>query len=515
MDNKILLINAITMLYRQSQIKDNADRSVDLAKKVVSFVKIPDTASNFDNETKIIKGLVQLLLTMCSDPKDHEYEEIEILQRVRTVSDGNDSVYEALYDGISKELMPNALKRLTLNLHRTLTNFFRENEAIAVFSKGFSELKFNREKIPCLKTYIAEHIAALEPYTVDAMEKDPAIVSHVSFTDRESMREVYVSIQKEADGTERIKTGWQGLNRMYRGGFRYGDEVVIGALQHNYKSSLTLSMFRQMVTYNKPPAIDIKLKPLALRISFEDDINLNMRYLYIDIIQNETGKVLTDEEVMAKDPAEIADYVHSKMTANGWCIDLLRVDPTNWSYIELCNKIIDYESQGYCVKILMVDYLTLLPTTGCKQGVTGADIRDMYRRMRAFCNPRKILFITPHQLSTEAKLLIRDGAKDFVKKIANKGYYDGCRTLDQEVDAELYIHKEVENGVAYLTFQRGKHRISGKTDDIDLYCVLPFTPKGGILDDINGADTSRRKVGGGPIGSSDEVPFWDTPDKPF
>jgi hypothetical protein len=101
--------------------------------------------------------------------------------------------------------------------------------------------------------------------------------------------------------------------------------------------------------------------------------------------------------------------------------------------------------------------------------------------------------------------------EDFVKEIANKGYYDGCRTIDQEVDMEIYIHIEKYDGAAYLTIQRGKHRRSGKlTSERDLYCVIPFDPIGGIRDDINGVDRSRRNIRGGAVGSGAEMPWWES-----
>jgi hypothetical protein len=122
---------------------------------------------------------------------------------------------------------------------------------------------------------------------------------------------------------------------------------------------------------------------------------------------------------------------------------------------------------------------------------------------------KKIIMITPHQLSTEAKQMIRDGRQDFVKEIAEKGYWDKCRTIDNEVDIELYIHIEKLNKASYLTIQRGKHRLPTIIPDELKYIVLPFNDVGGILDDINKADTSAKKVGGGPIGSGEELPFWD------
>ena len=123
-------------------------------------------------------------------------------------------------------------------------------------------------------------------------------------------------------------------------------------------------------------------------------------------------------------------------------------------------------------------------------------------------NKKKITVITPHQLSTEAKMLIRDGRQDFVKEIANKGYYSGSRQIDQEVDSEIYIHIEKVNGRSYLTIQRGKHRGVGIIPDPQKYLVLPFYDIGGLRDDFGKQDSTLRKPGGGVIGGPDEVPFF-------
>ena len=81
--------------------------------------------------------------------------------------------------------------------------------------------------------------------------------------------------------------------------------------------------------------------------------------------------------------------------------------------------------------------------------------------------------------------------------------------MDNEVDIEIFIHIEKLNGRAYQTMQRGKHRGVNDTPDKDKYLVLPFPEDGRpILDDLNGADISCARVGAGPIGSAEEVPFW-------
>ena len=123
-------------------------------------------------------------------------------------------------------------------------------------------------------------------------------------------------------------------------------------------------------------------------------------------------------------------------------------------------------------------------------------------------NRKKILCITPHQLSTDAKKLTRQGVEDFVKEIANKGYWDSCTTIDQEVDMEIYQHKVEINGEAYLTFQRGKHR--GMPPIPDAYVCYQFSKdRGYIDDDVLGPDMSRKRVAAAPASGGGNNAWFD------
>jgi hypothetical protein len=128
-----------------------------------------------------------------------------------------------------------------------------------------------------------------------------------------------------------------------------------------------------------------------------------------------------------------------------------------------------------------------------------------------FILTRGILFMTPHQLSTEAKGLLRSGVapEDFVKEIANKGYWDSCKTIDQEVDLEIYFHKVVRDGVSYLTVQRGKHRKPTITPEQYMYFVLQFYPVGGLRDDVLGENTALRRVGGKRVTEGEDQAWYE------
>ena len=121
---------------------------------------------------------------------------------------------------------------------------------------------------------------------------------------------------------------------------------------------------------------------------------------------------------------------------------------------------------------------------------------------------KNIAVITPHQLSTEAKMLSRTGIPDvnLVKEIAEKGYYADTKQLDQEVDLELYIHIAKVNKVSYLTIQRGKHRIPTILPEEDKYFMLKFPTNMPIPDDINSdEDSSFKKAPTSGSNSTDDI----------
>lgn len=186
---------------------------------------------------------------------------------------------------------------------------------------------------------------------------------------------------------------------------------------------------------------------------------------------------------------------------------MVRWNPSDSTYLSLFDYINQLEADGYEVHAVVCDYLNMMSKRGCDQGPAGTDIRDLFRRTRNFFSSRSITFITPAQLSPAAKQLVRGNVENLVKEVANKGYYDGCSTIDQEVDMEIYIHKVIVNGRSYLTIGQGKHRKLRPTTERDTYFVLPFHDIGAIRDDIFGKDTTLRHAGGGAIGTADEVPW--------
>ena len=517
MNNKLLLVTGITLLYRESQIPGAHENSSGLVREIVQGIKLPEVNVGVDHEREIINNLKHTALTMCEMPFDHEYELAEILQRLKIDTMDEEILYDTLCDGMAPVMNDKQLKRTCLNIKRTLATYFQEEKVKEIVSKAAHTLKFTRSKIPDMKKFVAELAGQLEPFQIDLIRRDPAIISSVDMSKLEEVQSVFHDVADAVSGASILRTGWQGMNRMLDGGFRPGEEWVFGALQHNYKTGSSLSIFMDLALYNIPVLRDVTKKPAMVRISAEDPLTQNFQFMFqrlkgIEAI--EAGLPLPTKEELdvimhGVSPDDMAAYVQQKLAVNGWTTHFIHINPSMWTYRDICNKIIELEADGYEIHVAQVDYLLKINRAGCEGKAAGEDIRNMYELIANFMKARQIVFHTPHQLSTDAKMLIREGRLGFVQSLVGRGYYAGCKQLDQVVDGELFMHIEIVNGVSYLTIQRGKHRKVGVTDQEFLYMVLAFHPLFGLLPDIRLSDSTRKKVGGGVIGSGEETPFWD------
>lgn len=523
MDPKLLLVKILTLLYRESVSSDKSVRSVEIVKSVIATIKFPETGMDFDSSRETLHALRATAVWMSENPADHIYDRSALLQRIRLNASEDEILYLAFEQGIDGIIDDEDLKRQIVDARMELRNYLTDIQVKEIIKKAYQRAHFNSGAGATDPRSIAREImSSLEPFTAGGgEERIDGLVYSFDMADGDKVFELFDRAAAETSADGILKMGWQGVNRMTGDhcGIRRGESLVVGALQHNFKTGFTMNMFKHAALYNRPWMRDPTKKPCLVHISTENDAHINMMWLYQNLMENETGlecdlAPFKDPDVEVRKAAIEAarDFVQDRMTRGGYTIKMYRFDPSNTTYYSITDTLDKLAQQGFEVHMLVLDYLNMCSKAGCiNTGPTGSDIRDLYRRVRNYTSPRGIAFVTPHQLSTEAKALVRQGVENFVQEIANKGYYDGCRTIDQEVDMEIYIHIEKYDGASYLTIQRGKHRKSGRlTAEKDLYCVIPFDPIGGIRDDINGADRSRRNIRGGAVGSGNETPWWET-----
>lgn len=510
MDSRLLLTKCITLLFLESKRNSDLERSTSLVLDTLECIKIPEVSLVVDQSRDILVNLKNTTMGMCSDPVGTSYTASDILQRLRVNCLDDDSLYNAFEKGIHDEYPEDVLHKSIINSRRFILNTQSYMDVVESVSKANTDLKFKRDTIGDTRTYVSSLIEKLGAYARGGTSDAVTIPGKdIDLSVLEDIEVVCESLVEEESGKNVYQLGWQGLNRMLQGGLRQGDCIVTSGLQGNYKTSSRLSILKQFILNNEPHLINPTKKPLIFSISYEDELKKNMHFLFQNLWQHEYGELPDLKKIPFKD---VAEYIKRKLLVNGWDVKFKWLNPSVTTVGDVQAMIIGLEQKGYEIVMVQEDQGALKNTRGCKQGAAGDDIRDMWEQTRNFFKDRGTIYYSPHQMSTQAKDLKRDGVVDFVKRVANGGYYAKTKQLDQVVDIELYFNIVHADDQSWLEIQRGKHRLATIIPEKHKYLVLPFTKNGCIIDDINGQDSSRSRIGGDVIGSPGEFPFWSEVD---
>lgn len=483
-----ILMNALTLLYRENSDGDNKiASSSELIKNIIKLDKDTSGKQVMGIEAEFISDFTNLVLDYANYPSN--YSETTLLETLEVIYKDRLDQFQAAEKVIKANLSEKEMKGSISSLRKRLESFYKEQTLKEKIRRLNKEINISNtiSNKPILER-VAEFIADLEQLSTVSKEKDAAILDEIDMTDDGHINDIVSRVSSENENVGVLTTGWREINHMLQGGFRRRETWTINALQHNYKSGFLQSLFVQMNTLNTPTVKEgeeKKKKPMILYISLEDSATVYTEFMYRYLYYNEHRQL---PDISKTPTAEIVKYLKEKLTSKGFTPVTLRVDPLRWTYRDLFDKINQFESEGYEIYCCIVDYLAKLPTTGCRNdGPGGTDVRDLFQKCRSFFSAKNICFITAHQLSTEAKQLIRNGVKDtdFVKEIAGKGYTELSKQIDQIVDGELYIHIAKQNGNAYLTVFRGKHRIPTILNDSEKYAMLQFDPKAPLRETIN------------------------------
>lgn len=509
MDSKLLLVESILLLYRESQLPEGAERSTELVNDVINMIQVPEATMETSSGRDTIVSLKGTLTFMQEQPSTYKFSKDNLLQKLRINVGDERYLYEVIKDGMEDYDDMDQIQEACRGFRNGLRSTISKKKVTDILKDASSKLMFQGDQVNW-KTFVSEIQGKLEPYTsAIATACEDGKVDEIDLADQEEMESTIQEAQKEASNDGIMRLGWQGLNRMTgdHGGLRRGDTILIGALQHNFKSGMLMNIPKQVAMYNKPHMIDPSKKPLILYISLENNVSDNLLQLYAAMKGQETKEAI---DPRTASNAEAATYIREQVSKNGYHFKMARFNGSEFTYRSFFDLMDRYQAEGYEIHMVSLDYLLMMSIEGCTGTNDAHAKRDLLRRLRNYCNPKKITLVTAAQLSTEAKSLVRNGVDEFVKEIANKGYYDGCKALDNEVDLELNIHIEKPgDGFSYLTIQRGKHRRPPPmTPEKDMYTVYRFEPWG-LPEDIDAKDLSRRRVGATTASDGGASAWWD------
>lgn len=515
MDIKLLMVKTITVIYLSTKVKEVNQDIHKIVSNVLVAVKPPERAIREELTYDTANQLRQCTIRMLDESKASAFNEDELSQRFKVIT-GNDT---AIYEGLNSMLLREDdfdQDRVRARIDAEIWNIKRilDQEEVAKVAKEWSmKLAWNPENVNW-NTLIGDVTKDFEQFqslsgTTKSLQDHPAIMSIINLSDVSSVEDMLVRAKEEWSPDGVLKCGFQGINRMCGepGGFRRGETLLIGALRHNYKTGLSRDLFITIPLCNIPHMNDPTKKPLNLRFSFEDSAKDDIIQIY-KRLKGTLDKTYVETKNI--DSREAAAYVYEKLSVNGYHNEVLEIDPGLFSLEDIVNTIEDYERRGYEIHHLNIDYLAMLT----KNGKDGGDsltnvIQTLFTQLRNVCRRKNIFLSTPHQLGTDAKALQKEGVADFVRKVVGKSFYDACKRIDQEVDMEITINKELSNGKYYIAMARGKHRGVNDTPIVEQYTVYEFNPELGLPYDFWDADQSMRKIGGDTMENGGGAPLWD------
>lgn len=472
-----ILSDCITLLYRETLLEDKTpSMTTDLIKRLIFLSKEDATKGVMGGDSEYLEELTMLVEDMMDSQES--YDETTLLDKLMLIhSNGRSESFKTLETIIKKKLNQADLKRSIGSLTKNINEFMSKFETKLVIKNAYKDIIIKNPDVKKTQVTIKNLIATLETLVRVKTGEDPAVVDEVDIASVQSLNKITERVKDRDNSIGLLKTGWPSLNRILQGGFRRGETWMVCALQHNYKSGFLQSLVAQLARYNKPALSNPDKKPLIVYFSFEDNADIFIEFLYRYTYTNNNEGKLPDMKVVT--PGDIANYIKDDLGKNGYFVKTLRINPDQWTYSDMFNKILEYEAEGFEVHCCIIDYLAKLPTIGCiNTGPGGTDVRDLFQKTRTFFSVKNICCITAHQLSTEAKMIVRSDVReeDFVKMIAGKGYTELSKQLDQIVDGELYLHISKIKKEKWLTIMRGKHRIPTLISDEDKYGMLKFSP---------------------------------------
>ena len=504
MEERLALVNCLAILYYEL-FQDNKSTHNDLIKKAIGVIKLPDiVAGNDERATALcLRHIINDILE-----QDFELSKKAILQRVRISCPFDHTMLQAL-----EQVLPDAPTAIeaasdTVNFVNQLHLFINRSEIRKLINKASFAIN-NDDGTSTIKETVSTLRREIEKFDRPAVNngRPLSFVQSVSSEDDEGFVGVFGEMRDELSRAV-LKTPWKAVNRMLgiKGGVAPGECIVTPALPHNAKTTFSLALSLGMCLFNDAAQfVPAGKKAMILDISLENELNVNIPVAYKMIYEYFERQPVDLRKV---DPVAASKYISAKLRERGWVYKFERHISSDFS-IETFRALVNYyEAQGYHIVIARIDYLGVADKTGLSNGAVGSEIREMYRRARNICSSKKIAMISPHQLSPAAKAMYSMDPGKFVRNLPGKGLYDGCTTVDNEVDLEIFLGITKNGDRSFLELQRGKHRTLTDTPIKHRYCVLPFVELGTFDWDVEKEyDSSLTSVNAFSMAGEDDLSF--------
>lgn len=489
MEPKLLLIRAITLLFKEALIKEVQQRSIPLITEIANTVKLPETGAEFGGLRERLLELKKTIAWMAESTDNGPFDRAGLLQRIRVAASDDESVYHAfelgIGDGFAAEGPEEILKQCK-QIRSELQEHLAHREFLEIATTMYRKAAFGQGPQIGTREFIRDMGRALDELSkrFGGSKKVKGLVDEVFFANEETTAAIMTRAKDSMSTDGALRFGQSAINEAcydHPGALR-GEFWLVSALSHNFKSGFGLITFVDLCLFNKPWMLDENKKPMIIHISTENTAEQNIMTVYAMLQERETGVPCSTENV---DPVYAAHFVRERLEANGYKAYMCKIDPTEMTVFDMFDLVERLESEGYEIHGCVLDYPSMFDKKGLDTTTIGADLRDLMRRIRMFFNKRKTFCMAFHQMGPQALQYFKQGIPDIVKEYYGKNLFDGSSKLFQEVDVNAYLHIERIGEVSYLTFQMDKHRKLKRTPKQFWYAAMLMSDVGGLLPDVN------------------------------
>lgn len=491
----LLLVKVLTSMYQCSKLNDDT-----LSSELISTLElIPESKGDIFTEDKKIEASIRdTIQWVLTQPKDEPIIKSNLMQRVLDFTKDAPELKASIEYGL-EDYPSEERTRQVIYQHIKEIRKAKSEESFAKKFKDLIKIPFFGNPNQLTKDQWAEISGIIESKLVEQIhgDNDPSLVESVDTDKIDSFTAIIERAKEESSESGVIKIGLQGLNRALAPdyGFRRSKFYLINALTNRGKSFGLGHIVGSVGLYNKPLLRDKSKIPLAILDSAEDALDVIIERIYKLCMVNMTGEV---GDFANTEASIIAGVIIKAFSENGWVLKINRVNPVEDNYYHSTDRIRKYELKGYEPIFWAYDYLAMMDLKGMTGETKGDKLQDLYRRKRGFIVNRGICYVTPHQLSPEAKKHLRESDDDselyFAKEIGGKSMTETSTKLTNEVDGELTFHvAKTSDNRAYFTFFLGKFRSGDSGSQLsDRFGVYNLDPIKGLVHDINGKNQCRK-----------------------
>tara|TARA_B100000700_G_scaffold208593_1_gene229283 strand:- start:40382 stop:42199 length:1818 start_codon:yes stop_codon:yes gene_type:complete len=303
----------------------------------------------------------------------------------------------------------------------------------------------------------------------------------------EALRELMKGAKrKEFPG---FKTRWKALNRILSptAKLERGKSLLIGGLEHNYKTGLLTDLFVDCCVLNSPDDV-AKDKSLNIYITTE-----TLKSMVIsDIYESMTGSPCDNG-------VAVEDFVNDGLGKSGFHYQIFQANPNAFDYDDLINKLQFHIDTGWDIHCVFIDNVLLVNDKS-------TSLDSMLAKLKEFMTKNNILFVGTHWLSQKAHRTLMyeqkkaNNTSSFLENIVDDNLWFSSNQVPRLFNVELFVDTVKSSGDDYLHVARGMGDGLGGIPFKDRNFYLPFSEYcSRVKSDVRNVDISIDRLRSDPL----------------